>query len=92
MFLIFLRGREVKIKMFILPQKLIGHFFPFNYFHPKFILNVKTFLGRSGLEAGMKAEEGRPEAVGPSLDSSLLLLSRSDPHNDNLLSRPCLLC
>lgn len=58
MFLIFLRGKEVKIKMFILPQKLTGHFFPFNSFHPKFILNFKTFTGRSALAAGRETNEG----------------------------------
>lgn len=57
MFLIFVHGKEVKIKVFISPQKLTRHFFPFNPFNTKLFLTFKTFTGSTDI-CGRKTNEG----------------------------------
>lgn len=57
MFLIFLHGKEVKIKVFISPQKLTRHFFPLILSTPSYSLPLKPLQEVVICVAGRQIQE-----------------------------------
>lgn len=83
-----------KIKMLILPQKWTWRFFPFQHQITPYLLNLSRKSWYLWQEDRW-ARRDIPRAIRQStrmLGRALLLLFKSDTHQDNSLSRPCLLC
>lgn len=83
-----------KIKMLILPHKWTWRFFPFQHKITPYLLNLSRKLWYLWQEdRWVRRDISR--AIGRTmgmLGRALLLLFKSDTHQDNSLSRPCLLC
>lgn len=101
MFLVFLHGKGIRLKRLSHHRNWPGTSVPFNPFNTKLLLTLQTLPGGSD-SWGAKTNQGEEDVLGASAPSGRLRergLGRSfyfsnqiHTHNDNSLSRPCLLC